>query len=92
MKIRRVLALAFVDVVTQSGDSDKEPFAIVSEQKERLRRFVEQLAVKMGLRHPDVVAATAVVIIDQTIVRTVTTGSLTEAQTARLLFQCLQHA
>ena len=55
------LALAFVDVITQSGDSDKDPLAIVSEQKEHLRRFVEQLAVKMGLRHPDMVAATAVV-------------------------------
>lgn len=86
------LALAFIDVVTQTSDLDKEPLAIIGDQKEHLRRLIEQLAVRMGLRNPDIVAATAVAIIEQTIVHTLIAGSPTEAQTARLLFQCLQHA
>ena len=84
-------ALAFIDVVIRTSDSDKEPLAIAGDQKEHLRRIIEQLAVRMGLRHPDMVAATAVVIIEQTIVRTLMAGSRTEVETARLLFQCLQH-
>jgi hypothetical protein len=85
------LGLALINIVTEDG-FDNEPFAIVKEEKEKLRRFIKQLAVKMGLRHPDMAASTAVFIIDQTIVRTLMTGSLREDQTARLLFQCLQHA
>jgi AcrR family transcriptional regulator len=84
-------ALAFIDVVTRTSDSDKEPLAIAGDQKEHLRRLIEQLAVRMDLGHPDMVAATAVVIIEQTILRTLMTGSPTEAHTARLRFQCLQH-
>ena len=84
--------LAFVNVVTVCSHVDKEPFAIVGEQKELLRRFIEQLAVKMGLDHPDIAASAAVLVIERAIVRTLMTGSLTEARTARLLFQCLQHA
>jgi AcrR family transcriptional regulator len=84
--------LAFINVVSECSDFDKEPFAIVGEQKEHLRRFIEQLAVKMGLDHPDIAAPAAVLVIEQAIVRTLMNGSLTEARTARLLFQCLQHA
>jgi hypothetical protein len=36
-------------------------------------------------------ASAAVFVIERAIVRTLMTGSLKEAQTARLLFQCLQH-
>jgi AcrR family transcriptional regulator len=82
------VGLAFINV----SDVDKKPFAIVGEQKEHLRRFIEQLAVKMGLDHPDIAASAAVLVIERAIVRTLMTGSLTEARTARLLFQCLQHA
>jgi hypothetical protein len=71
---------------------DNEPLAIAREQKEHLRQSTEQLAVKMGLQHPDMAASAAVLVIERTIVRTLMTGSLKEAQTARLLFQCLQHA
>jgi len=74
------------------GSAFREPFAIEREQKEHLRRFLEELALKMGLQHPDMAASAAVLVIEQTIVRTQTNGSLKEAQTARLLFQCLQHA
>lgn len=84
-------ALAFIDVAIRTSDSDEEPLAIAGDQKEDLRRLIEHLAVSMGLRHPDLVAATAVAIIEQTIVRTLMAGSPTEAPTARLLFQCLQH-
>jgi AcrR family transcriptional regulator len=84
--------LAFVNIVTQNGDFDEEPAPIAREQKEHLRRFIEQLAAKMGIQHPERAGSTAVLVIEQTIARTLMAGSLTEAQTARLLFQCLQHA
>jgi AcrR family transcriptional regulator len=83
---------AFINIVTEGGDLDNEPFAIAREQKEHLRRFVEHLAAKMGLQHPNMAASAAVLVIEQTILRTLKSGSLKEAQTARLLFQCLQHA
>lgn len=85
-------SLAFINVVSECSDFDKEPFAIVGEQKEHLRRFIEQLAVKVGLDHPDLVASAAVLVIERAIVRTLMTGSLTEARTSRLLFECLQRA
>jgi hypothetical protein len=84
--------VAFMNVVNESGNFDKEPCAIRCEQKEGLSRFIERLAAKMGLQHPEMAASAAVLVIEQTIVRTLITGSLKEAQTARLLFQCLQHA
>jgi AcrR family transcriptional regulator len=84
--------VAFINVVNECSDVDKEPFAIVGEQKEHLRRFIEQLAVKMGFDHPGIAASTAILVIERAIERTLMTGSLTEARTARLLFQCLQHA
>lgn len=83
--------IAFIHTMTQGGDFDDEPFAIVIEQKEHLGRFIEQLAIKMGLQHPDRAGSAAVFVIERTIMRTLMTGSLEEAQTARLLFQCLQH-
>jgi AcrR family transcriptional regulator len=84
--------LAFINVVTEGVTLNREPFAIAGEQKEHLRLFIEQLALEMGLRYPDMAASAAVLIIERTIMRTLITGSLKEAQTARLLFQCLQHA
>lgn len=88
----KCFGLAFINTVTEGGDFDNESFAIVGEQKEELMRFIEQMALKMGLQHPDTAASSAVLIIERTIVRTLMTGSLKEAQNARLLFQCLQHA
>jgi hypothetical protein len=64
----------------------------VGEQREQLRSYLQQLAVRMGLRHPDIAACAAVLVIEQAIVRTRMTGSPDEAQTARLLLQCLRHA
>jgi AcrR family transcriptional regulator len=84
--------VAFINLVSVCSDVDKEPFATVGEQKEHLRQFIEQLAVKMGLDHPDIAASAAVHVIERAIGRTLMSGSLTEARTARLLFQCLQHA
>lgn len=88
----KCFGFAFIHIVTERGDFDYEPIAIVSGQKEHLGRFIEQLAVKMRFQHPDLVASAAVLVIERTIVRTLMTGSLKEAQIARLLFQCLQHA
>ena len=45
----KCLGLAFIRGVTVGGDFDHEPFAIAGEQKEHLGRFLEQLAVRMGL-------------------------------------------
>ena len=84
----KCFGLAFVHIVTEGS----EPFAIAKEQTQHLRRFIEQLAVKMGLQHPDMAASATVLVIERTIARTLMTGSLVETQTARLLFQCLQHA
>jgi AcrR family transcriptional regulator len=88
----KCFGLAFMNVVTEGGDFDNEPFAIAKEQREHLGRFIKQLAVRMGLQHPDMAACATVRVIERTIVRTLMTGSLKEAQTARLLFRCLQHA
>lgn len=84
--------LAFINIVIERGDFDNDSVAIVREQKKHLRRVIEQLAIKMGLQHPDLAACAAVFVIEQTIVRNFMTGSPKETQTARLLFQCLQHA
>ena len=78
--------------MVEGGDLDSEPFAAAKEQKEHLRGYLEQLAVRMGLQHPDIAAGAALLIIERTIVWTQLSGSSIETQTARLLFQCLQHA
>ena len=88
----KCFGVAFMNVVTEGGNFDNGPFAIAKEQREHLRRFIKQLAVRMGLQHPDIAACATVRVIERAIVRTLRTGSLKEAQTARLLFQCLQHA
>ena len=88
----KCFGLAFMNVVTEGGDFDNEPFAIAKEQREHLGRFIEQLAVRMGLQHPDMAACATVRVIERTIARTLMTGSMKEAQTMRLLLQCLQHA
>jgi hypothetical protein len=87
-----VLDRYWTAVVSVCSDVDKEPFATVGEQKEYLRQFIGQVAVKMGLDRPDIAASAAVLVIERAIVRTLMTRSLTEARTARLLFQCLQYA
>ena len=83
---------AFINVVSEGRDLHDELIAIGRAQKEHLRRFIEQLALKMGLQHPDLAASAAVLVIERTIVHTLITGSLKEVHAARLLFQCLQHA
>jgi AcrR family transcriptional regulator len=88
----KCFGFAFIDIVTAGSEFDHEPFAIARDQKEHLARFIEHLAIKMSLQHPDIAASAAVLVIERTIVRTLMTGSLKEAQTARLVFQCLQHA
>jgi hypothetical protein len=60
---------------TQGGDFDNQPFALVGEQKEHLRRFIEQLAVQMSLQDPDMAASAAVLVIERAIVRTLITGA-----------------
>jgi AcrR family transcriptional regulator len=84
---------AFINIIAnERSEFDNEPSPIAREQKEHLTRFIEQLAAGMGLQHPEVASSAAVLVIERTIVRTLMTGSLKEAETARLLFQCLQHA
>ena len=69
-----------------------DPFAGAGAQKEHLRHRLEKLAMRMGLPHPDIASSAAVLIIERTIMSARITGSSKEFQTARLLFQCLQHA
>lgn len=87
----KCFGLAFFDLADERRSLNGEPFAIAREQEEDLRRFIEQLAAKMGLRHPEIAASAAVLVIERTIVLTQMSGSLKEAETSRLLFQCLQH-
>lgn len=89
---RKSLDIAYFNIVEGGGDFDSEPFAAAREQKEHLRRYLGQLAVRMGLQHPDIAASAALLVIERTIVWTQNSGSSKEAQTARLLFQCLRHA
>ena len=89
---RKALDFAYFNIVEGAGDLDSEPFAAAREQKEHLREYLGQLAVRMGLQHPDIAASAALLVIERTIVWTQQTGSPQEVQTARLLFQCLQHA
>lgn len=69
-----------------------QPYVIAAIQKEHLRTFLEQLAVAMGLQHTDTTAATALLIIERTILEIQRTGSMEETKTARMLLRCLQHA
>jgi AcrR family transcriptional regulator len=87
----KCLGVAFINIVAPSSAFNWNPLVIAGEQKEHLGRLLEQLTVKMGLQYPDMAASAAVFVIEQTIMRTLMNGSLKEAQTARLLFQCLQH-
>lgn len=88
----KCFGLAFSNAAAEGESFTCEPCTIVREQKEHFRRFIEQLAARMGLKQPDVVAAAVVLVVERAIVRTQITGNLEEAQTARLLLQCLQHA
>lgn len=78
--------------VSSSREFDGVTIECFGNQKDKLRRVVEQLVVKMGLRYPDIAASAAVQIIERTIVTTLMSGDLSELKTAQLLFQCLQRA
>jgi hypothetical protein len=81
---------AFFNIV-EVGDFDSDPFAAARVQKEHLRGYLERLSTRIGLQYPDIAACAALRVIERTIVWTQMTGSPEESQTARLLFQCLQH-
>ena len=82
--------------VKKDASSDRqvngEAFESFGNQKDQLRRFVEHLAWKLGLRYPDIAASAAVQIIERTIVTILVSGDLSELKTAQLLFECLQSA
>jgi len=79
-------------VIASNRDFNGQNLEVARTTKNQLRRFVQQLAVKMGFQYPDIVASAAVLIIERTIVTTLMTGDLSELKTAQLLFHCLQHA
>jgi len=79
-------------VIASKRDLNGQNLEIARRPKDQLRRFVQQLAVKMGFLYPDIAASAAVLIIERTIVMTLMTGDLSELKTAQLLFHCLQHA
>ena len=80
----------FVD--NDHSDRGIPPSLPTIERKEQLRWYLQKLAVRMGLHHPDIAASAAVLVIEQTIVWIEASRSGREANTARLLLQCLQHA
>lgn len=89
---RKTFDFTYFNFVEGGGDFDSEPLAAAREQKKHLKGYLVQLAVRMGLQHPDIAASAALLVIERTIAWTQRTESPQEAHTARLLFQCLQHA
>jgi hypothetical protein len=89
---QKCFGLVPINIATENSSFSTNPVVCIGEQKEDLRRFLEQLASRMGLHDPDIAASAAVLVIEQTIRWARATGSSDAAQTARLLFQCLQHA
>jgi hypothetical protein len=83
---------AFICTGSKGGLFERHPFAIACEESEHLKQFIELLATRTGVQHPDLAAVAAVLVIEETIVRAGMTAEPVEAHTARLLFQCLQHA
>jgi len=82
----------FINTVAEGGKFDSEPFAIAREHKEQMKQFIEKIAKKIGIEDPAEAAAAAVLVIEGTIVRVQMTGDPSEANNARLLFQCLNHS
>ena len=82
---------ATLKVMVSNRGFSEQNFEIARKPKEQLRRFVEQLFVKMGIRHPDIGAVAAVQIIERTIAMILTRSDLSELKTAQLLFRCLQN-
>ena len=83
---------AVIKVIVSNRDFIGRNLEVGRKPKDELRRFVEQLAVKMGLQYPDIAASAAVLIVERTIATTLMTADLSELKTAQLLFNCLQHA
>jgi len=89
---QKCFGFAFINFAAKRRASTGDPCVIASKQKEHLIRFIERLALRMGILYPKIVASAAVLVIERAIEHTLVTGSLKEALEARLLFQCLQHA
>jgi len=83
---------AFINTFAEGGPIDSEPNNIAREHKQQLKEFVEKIADRLGLNNPKTVADAAILVIEGAIVRAQMTGNPAEAQTARLLFQCIEHA
>lgn len=83
---------AFTHIGAEDSPFSRHPFAMARKQSEHLKRFIERLATRTGVQHPDIAAVAAVLVIEETIVGAGMTAEPVEAHTARLLFQCLQHA
>jgi len=62
------------------------------DHRKHLMLYLEQLATRMGLRCPEMIASAAVLVIERTIEWARASGESDAAQTARLLFQCLRSA
>jgi len=83
---------AFINTVAEGGKFDSVPFAIAREHKEQLKQFIEELAARMNIHEPDLAATAGVLVVEGAIVRAQMTGNPYEAQNARLLLKCLNHA
>lgn len=83
---------AVIKLIRSEKSVESECFEVVAVQRDRLRRFVQELATKMGLECPDIAASATVLILERTIVRIRETGDLSELRTAQLLFRCLHCA
>lgn len=60
---------AFINTISETPDYEAEQNQIVRKHKAQLECFSQQTAVQLGLSAPDKIAATAMIIIEGTIVR-----------------------
>ncbi|HNA30418.1 MAG TPA: TetR/AcrR family transcriptional regulator [Thiobacillaceae bacterium] len=65
---------AFINTLAESGPSGGEEVLIAREHKAELEAYVVEVARRLGLEHPETVAATAMLIIEGAIVRAQMTG------------------
>jgi AcrR family transcriptional regulator len=83
---------AFINTISETPDYEAEQNQIVREHKAQLECFIKQTAVQLGLSAPDQIAATAMIIIEGTIVRAQMTRKPDVISHCRWLLQMTAHA
>jgi AcrR family transcriptional regulator len=66
---------AFINTVAETPGFDAEPNSICRDHKVKMEAYIEKLAARLGIAAPKKAAATAMIIIDGTIVQAQVTGN-----------------